>query len=264
MLAVLALAGCAPSPSPADPPPLLTGELRQDRSQVEERAATAVLTAPEGAAPVEVTGLRLLLPGYSGASRSEQSTLFEPGRTVALRSGYGDPDCAQGADGPVEALLDVEGAPAPVRVVLADPAGRAPALHERECAARRATALAPLAWAPAWRTEGAGADLVSVGPLQVGPVTAGQPVTVETISSTTLFAYAAPLPLVLAPGESATLEVRLTPARCDLHAVAEDKQGFAPRVTLRVGGEVLTAPAWVPREQRQVPTGALLQRCGTG
>ncbi|CAA9413885.1 MAG: hypothetical protein AVDCRST_MAG35-1594, partial [uncultured Quadrisphaera sp.] len=263
-LALAALAGCAapPAPAPAAEPPALSGAFGQSRSQLEPRLAKATLTLAEGAAPVEVTALQLLVPGFTPAAPTAKDSRFTPGRTIALPAPYGEPDCAADPAGaPVEAVLTVRGAPEPVRLALDDPSDRAGGLHERECAAARVAELAPLAWQEGWATAGAGPDLVSVGRLDVGPVTGDAPVTVEALGTTTLFGYEAALPVTVAPGERATLEVRLVPARCDPHAVAEDKQGFAPPVDLRVGDEALSARAWVPLEQRRVALDALTARC---
>lgn len=262
-----ALAGCAAPTEPTAPPaepPALTGAFGQSRSQLEPRLAKATLTLAEGAAPVEVTALQLVVPGFTPAAPTAKDTRFEPGRTIALPAPYGEPDCAADPTGTtVEALLTVRGAAEPVRLALDDPSDRAGGLHERECAAARVAEIAPLAWQEGWTTAGAGPDLVSVGRLDVGPVTGDEPVTVEALGTTTLFGYEAALPVTVAPGESATLEVRLVPARCDPHAVAEDKQGFAPPVDLLVGEEVLSARAWVPLEQRRVALDALTARCAS-
>jgi hypothetical protein len=263
--ALAVLAGCATPPSAPAPdvePPPLTGTFGQSRSQLEPRLAKATLTLAEGAAPLEVTALELRVPGFTPAGPTPKDTRFEPGRTIALPAPYGEPDCTADATGrPVEAVLTVTGAAEPVRVVLDDPADRAGGLRERECAAQRVAELAPLAWQQRWTTAGSGPDLVSVGRLDVGPVTGDAPVTVVGLGATTLFGYEAALPVTVAPGERATLEVRLAPARCDPHAVAEDKQGFAPPVVLRVGEEELTARAWVPLGQRQAALDALSARC---
>ena len=259
-----ALAGCAAPAAPTTPvePPPLTGTFGQSRSQVEPRLAGATLTLAEGAAPVRVTALQLLVPGFTPAGATAKDTRFEAGRAIALPAPYGEPECAADTAGrPVEAVVTVAGADEPVRVVLDDPSDRAGGLRERECAAQRVAQLAPLAWQEAWTTAGTGPDLVSVGRLDVGPVTGDAPVTVEALGTTTLFGYEAALPVTVAPGERATVEVRLVPARCDPHAVAEDKQGFAPPVALRVGDEELTARAWVPLAQRQVALDALSARC---
>ncbi len=265
VLLLLGAAACTEDPVPVPAPPL-TGVFEQGRSQVEERTAKAVITVPEGADPVEVTGLELLLPGFTGPGAKARTTTLEPGRTVALEGAYGEATCAGDPQRQqVQVRIAVAGREDPVLVTLDDPDARAGRILQRECAAQRVAALAPLTWQPGWTTRGTGGDLVAVGHLDVGPVTGTEPVTVEGIGATPLFSYAATAaPLTVAPGERASVAVHVTPTRCDPHAVAEDKLGFAPTVTLRVGQEVLTAAVWVPREQRAVPLAALAERCAAG
>ena len=85
--------------------------------------------------------------------------------------------------------------------------------------------------------------------------------TVEGLDPTARFSFDVAGPVVVAPGESATLDVRVTPLGCDPLAATDEPTGFAPRLRLRVGGEELTTPVRVPGERRQVLRDVVVERC---
>lgn len=270
-LAVVALAGCSTAgtatstPAP-DPPPAVTGAFQQNRAQIESGEVSVLLSVPEGAPPLEVGEMSVRLPGFAPGRARRQDYPIGGGQAVALPAVPGRATCAPIArsDRPV-AVISVPGRTDPVRVRLSDEDGQLPQVAARECEAARARAAVPAAWRPGWTTEGAGADLVAVGTLRLGPVAGRSRVTVVGLGSTPLFDYEVQgAPLVLAPGESADAAVRLRAARCDAHAVAEDKVGFGPLLTIRAGGGDLRGRVWVAADQRAAPLAALEQRCAAG
>ena len=271
-LAAVALAGCstagpAPSAPPApDPPPAVSGAFQQNRSQIESGGVSVLLSVPDGAPPLAVGEMSVLLPGFAPGPARRQDYTVGGGQTVALPAVPGRATCAHLArtDRPV-AVISVPGRSEPVRVRLSDEDGQLRQVAARECEAARARALVPAVWLPGWTTEGSGADLVAVGTLSLGPVTGRSRATVVGLGSTPLFDYEVEgAPLVLASGERADAAVRLRVARCDAHAVAEDKVGFGPLLTVRGGGGDLRGRVWVAADQRAAPLAALEQRCAAG
>ena len=266
-----ALAGCTSAPAqpppPSDPPPAVTGAFQQNRSQIESGEVSVLLTVPEGAPPLEVGEMSVRLPGFAPGPARRQDYAVGGGQSVALPAVPGRATCAQRAPGdrPV-ALIGVPGRSDPVDVVLSDEDGQLAQVAARGCEAARARALVPAAWLPGWTTEGSGADLVPVGTLRLGPVAGRSRVTVAGLGPTPLFDYEIEgAPLVLAPGERVDVVVRLRAARCDAHAVAEDKVGFGPLLTVRAGGgAALRGRVWVAADQRATPLAALEQRCAAG
>ncbi|MEU6134559.1 hypothetical protein [Nocardioides sp. NPDC047086] len=112
-------------------------------------------------------------------------------------------------------------------------------LLDRDCAERTLTDAADVTVGEP-RVEGAGRQSVLVLPVTFTPTEALPDVTFDGWEGTVLFQLAsetptwprsAPHPMT---GEPATLELRVLPARCDPHALADDKVGSLFRV--HVGG----------------------------
>lgn len=271
-LVVAVLAGCSsaePEPAttpPTDPPPAVTGAFQQNRAQLESGEVSVLLSVPDGAAPVTVADLSVRLPGFTPGAPRQQDYTVGGGQTVALPALPGRATCAPLRRGDhLVAVLDVQGRSEPVRVRLTDEDHQLAVVAARECEASRVHALVAATWLPGWTTEGSGADLVSVGTLRLGPVTGRSPVTVAGLGSTPLFDYELEgAPLVLAPGDRVDASVRLRPARCDAHAVAEDKVGFGPLLTVTSGGHDLRGRVWIAQDRRAAPLAALEQRCAAG
>lgn len=112
-------------------------------------------------------------------------------------------------------------------------------LLDRDCAERTLTEAADITVGEP-RVEGGGKQSVFVLPVTFAPTEALPEVTFDGWEGTVLFQLAAetptwpratPEPMT---GEPATLELRVMPARCDPHALADDKVGSLFRV--HVGG----------------------------
>lgn len=269
-LVVVVLAGCSTAPAQPppviDPPPAVSGAFQQNRAQLESGEVSVLLSVPDGAPPVTVADLSVSLPGFAPGAPEQQDYTIGGGQSVALPAVPGRATCA-----PITrrdhlvAVLDVQGRSEPVRVRLTDEDRQLPVVAARECEAGKLHVLVAATWLPGWTTEGSGADLVAVGRLRLGPVTGRSPVTVVGLGSTPLFDYEVEgAPLVLTPGERADVTVRLRPARCDAHAVAEDKLGFGPLLTVTSGGRDLRGRVWIAADRRAAPLSALEQRCAAG
>jgi len=273
-LAVLVLVGCSSGGTSTsgvagpgdDTAPALTGALLQYRRDVELGVVQVKLRVPDGASPLTVVGLELDAAAFPDAVPLEREVAMAAGRAVDLPVVHGAPDCAA-EPAPSSARVRLAGRSELLVVPLADPRDRLAGAAERVCRAEAVTAVLPAAWGPGWTTTatatGAAAEVV----LHLGPVAAGHRVRVESLAPTPLFSLAladpSALPAELGPGEFRDVVVRWEPARCDPHAVAEDKRGFAPVLAVALDGEE-AAPVlqWVPQEQRATATAVLLDRCG--
>ncbi|NYI78581.1 hypothetical protein [Nocardioides panzhihuensis] len=112
-------------------------------------------------------------------------------------------------------------------------------LLDRDCAERTLTEAAEITVGEP-RTEGAGKQSVFVLPVTFAPTGALPDVTFDGWEGTVLFQLdpgtptwprSTPVPMT---GEPTTLELRVLPARCDPHALADDKVGSLFRI--HVGG----------------------------
>jgi hypothetical protein len=145
--------------------------------------------------------------------------------TAEVRVALGEAD----AHGPATtAVLDVS-----------DPHGRLGIVHAEECALRRISEGATLRVEALDRPADANDPaLLTIG---IEPEPAGPEVLVVRVGATTLMAPAdggeAWTGTALAAQDSRRLRLDVVPARCDPHAVAEDKRGTFVPVHTVVGGE---------------------------
>lgn len=259
----------APDPQPqrSAEPAQVSAELQQYRRD-EALHQLQVKVAGVGTREVVIDRVALTLPGFDDVPAFEPGTVLAPGRRADLRVVYGAARCE--GDRPVSAegaevvRLDLDGADQPVEVEASDPRGLLVRLAEQECARRAVTDAVPLSFLDAWSPLGSGDDLTVAGVLRVGP--ASDDAALASIDGTTLFGIttATSLPLELS-GPAVDVPVAVAPQRCDPHAVAESKRGYAFRVGVSLdGAEPVLVTVDVPAEQRPVLEAALLERCGLG
>lgn len=288
-VATLLLAGCSTTsgpdrlaPSTAAPtgaPTGLTADLVQQRSDVELGQVQVELTLDGGAPPLEVTGLRLVSSAFPAAEpggRALAGLPVAPGAAVDLPVVLGGPAACTPEESRDPSGEDAPPLPATAVLALArgstalvdlPDAGRYLArAHAEACTRVAAAAVVPARWDPAWTTTGTGADLRATGVLHLGPVAPGGSAVLEGVESTPLFHWRLPGgPVRLEAGRSADVTVVLDPARCDAHALADDKRGFGPQLRLALdGAPAVPVRLWVPREDRAVATDALVVACSGG
>ena len=71
-----------------------------------------------------------------------------------------------------------------------------------------------------------------------------------------------PIERAIAPGDAAfVLEVPLEPGRCDLHAIAEDKQGTIFRLRATLVDEPIDLVLPAPEAQREALLDWVVERC---
>lgn len=156
-----------------------------------------------------------------------------------------------------------------------DPLGQLERLDAPACDLQRfEEQIAALSWLPPRIPADGGGPAVLR--LEVAPVEqpGAQRGTLETVTATTLLTPVdasgerlelLPLDLPIARGDGTTVvEVPLEPGRCDLHAIAEDKQGTIFRVLGELDGAPIELVLVSPRAQREALLDWVVARCGTG
>ncbi|TQL67792.1 hypothetical protein FB381_1675 [Nocardioides albertanoniae] len=144
-------------------------------------------------------------------------------------------------------------------------------LLDRDCAERSLTEAADITVGDP-RFEGNGRQSVFVLPVTFAPTGASSEVTFDGWEGTVLFQLApgtptwpqaAPRPMT---GEAKTLEMRVVPARCDPHALADDKVGGLFRVHVAGPGIAADAAYFLPlsKAQRSALYDFLPLHCGWG
>lgn len=285
VLLVGLLAGCsvdrddAAAPATSPSPTAVQGlsaDLVQQRADVELGRIQLELELAEGAAPLDVTGVQLRSAAFHAAAatgRVSAGVRVAAGSVVDVPVALGaaadctpqesrDPSGEQAAPLPATAVLTLsDGSTA--TAALPDAHRYLARAHAEACTAAAAAAVVPARWDPVWTTTGTGADLRATGVLHLGPVAPGGAAALEGIGSTPLFHWRLPGgPVRLEAGQSADVAVVLDPARCDAHALADDKRGFGPQLQLSLdGAPAVPVRLWVPRSDRAVAADALVAAC---
>lgn len=140
-------------------------------------------------------------------------------------------------------LRDATGAVSQVTVAVTDPFGVLTRNNDEQCVAQAANAVAGFRFAPDLRPTADGraavVDLV-ITPRHPGDTTAKQTLSLDGVGGTTLLAEDAVAPWphgleIAADQPERVVPLGLRPARCDPHAVAEDKVGTLIPIHVTVG-----------------------------
>lgn len=268
---LLAASACTPAPgqqpgnssgtsaasASSSPGSSLTAELNQFRDNYGKQIIEIQLSNTTSA-PLTALGAELASPMFRPGSvwkAGPGGTDIPPGQTKSLPARLQDPSCQEPAEGPADDPA-ASGAPAEVRVSFrqgsatfnewlpaSDPFGVLARNYAELCLAQDAARVAVIGLAP--DLEVAADARTAVVRLTVSPrdAGAGTPyrLTIERIEGTTLLAEAPESPwphgvMVVAGGADAEYRLRIRPARCDAHAVAEDKVGTLLPLLVNVGG----------------------------
>lgn len=275
LLAALAVGGCsAPGPRQDGTPSARASgpSVRAAVDQFRDGYATGTIVlqlTDAGAAGFTVVRATLVDPRFDGATVWTGSTVFAPGQTTSLPAVAARPRCSDAA------ASSAHDAGPSVRVLLADgtehlvpaedPHGVLARIHADGCFAATVASAGSLAFDDTL-TPGAQPG-VAVLTLRVGAPDGGGPsvrLVLESVAGTTLLdedpGRPWPRGVVLAPGTAVTLAVR--PARCDPHAVAEDKVGTLVPLTLAADGQTGVVKVAAPPALRAAIYAFVAAACG--
>jgi hypothetical protein len=267
LLAASAMQGCTPAPgqqpgspsgtSAASARSPLTAELNQFRDNYGKQIIEIQLSNITSAT-VTVLGVELASPMFRQGSvwqAAAGGTDIPPGQTKSLPAQLQDPSCQDPAEEPTDDPA-AAGAPAEVRVSVrqssatiderlpaSDPFGVLARNYAEMCLTQDAARVAVIGLAPDLEVAADARTAVvrlTVTPRETGAGTPGR-LTIERIEGTTLLAEPPESPwphgvMVVAGGAAAEYRLRIRPARCDAHAVAEDKVGTLLPLLVNIGG----------------------------
>jgi hypothetical protein len=241
-----ALAGCA-SDASGDVPAGIDVSVHQNRPDTEDRRLQVRITNGSDA-PFTVTALTFSSPSFADPAPYEKApSTVSAGGVLDLPVSLTEPVCDESNATPVVRLeYDHDGHSGEASVTPADPLNQLDGISQRDCLERDMDAVATISEPDAIRTEAVDGRLVAFVDLAVQPTGASGSFTVNAVDDTVLFGLfdpTRPTPLDSLPlnlrvdgrDEPATLTIPLVPARCDAHAVAEDKRGTLLPLRVQVG-----------------------------
>ncbi|MBP1231492.1 hypothetical protein JOE40_001136 [Arthrobacter sp. PvP102] len=254
-----AMQGCSPQPQAPGP---LTAELNQFRDSYGTGIIEIQLsnTANEPVTVLSAEVSTSLFPAGTAWHAQAEGTEVPPGQTKSLPArlpapacghpGTDEPETAEGAEtgpgsAPAEVTVSVRqgSTTREERLTAADPFGVLARNYSELCLAQDAGEIADIGLAP--DLEVAADGRTAVVRLRVTPRSAGagasRTLTIERIEGTTLLAEAQgnpwPRSITVATGAAPReLRLHIRPARCDPHAVAEDKVGTLLPLRADAGG----------------------------
>lgn len=236
------LVGCAPAAPPVPAPTGVTVTVMQDRLDIARNEASVRVTNG-GADPIALTSLRYATPTLAGSIDWAGEQQIPAGSTRSITFTLPDTDCAgDAADaGTATLAFATPAGTATTDLAVTDPYGFLGTHAAVACFSRRLEAAASLTL-ESIATKTTADGLVAAMSVSVD-VKDGQSVRIDSVKSTTLLQPAGggwtwePARTVDA-GAPAIVELDAAPARCDLHAIAEDKVGTRFDTTVTILGDV--------------------------
>lgn len=238
-----AVTGCADA-APAALPDGVAVEVLQGRTDY-TTGTLVIRVVNESDADLGLSRASLAWPGFSEAAVWERGTTVRAGTTVDLRAPVPEVDCGGTGAGEASADLTVVDGDRHGRVTVpvTDPLSTLGRLHKAGCITAGVDRVATISVSPPV-IEGNGRGSVAVLGLTVVPTGADGRVEIDRASSTPLLhpdparyptTESWPLGLTVdAASGPVTTELRIVPARCDAHAIAEDKVGTVLDLTVRL------------------------------
>lgn len=285
VVASTALSGCSPAaPSDLDsialPGPVTVADVTVTaevyRSRIDPaRGGMQLSVRNDSAVPLTIVGTRLESPALQQPIVRERTTVIGPGLTRDLALTLAPAACPADGPEPPQAVLIVQlidGSTAEVAVPTVDRIGQWAEWVAAECfAAAVAERVGITMRHDATRDEGALIGLL----LDIAPRSGASEAEVElvSLSDTVLFGLVqasdgarvtkAPLPTGTGGGAAAvSIPLLLTPARCDAHALADDKQGTLFRIDVALDGEPGTVTIAADPATRGALYDAFRRACG--
>jgi hypothetical protein len=238
-----ALAGCStgtpatdagPSATPAEDIGGLRVEVRQGRFDVPD-GVLVVSFANDGDETVTVARVVVRSPALEPGMERTRPFDLGPGDRLDVRMPLTPSVCDARPDTVVAVELrgGVHGDGVAVEAVLrpSDPHDTMARIGDRDCLAQSVAAAAAIVLPERLRVTGSGSDARAVIDVRVEPAASGDmALAIERVLGTTLIGSesggAWPVGLEIAAGDApANIELPVRPARCDAHAIADDKRG---------------------------------------
>ena len=235
-----ALTACTPATTaPDDGPAGVSASVVQDRTQI-ATGTMSVEVHNDGSDPFVVTSMDYADPRLAGAVTWSGTLTVPSGSKRDVSFSVPSPVCDAGDSGQtghVRLSFKADAEQATADYPVEDPYGFVASHLATACFSATLAQHASVTLTDV-TTAGAGGTEIAVMHVQV-TVTGDDAVRIESAESTTLLqpevgGWMWPIDTTVQPGTSRTIDLRTIPARCDPHAIAEDKVGtrFDTSVTI--------------------------------
>lgn len=186
------------------------------------------------ATPVTVERLAFTAPTLEGELTHDEPFELSGGEAIAIRIDIPGSRCdVPAAAGTVALAIATDGGTATGALTPDDPFDTLARLNNADCLAESVASVAEITMPEHLRSTGVGVDRRAVIDVQVTPVASGSgsaSMRIDHVANTTLLSNESgaewPLGIEVAAGDQPfTIELPVKPARCDAHAIADDKRG---------------------------------------
>jgi hypothetical protein len=277
ILLIAVVSGCATTaPSQALPSGLGVSVYQTRTDYAVRRLEVSVTNATGG--PVQITRVQFRSEQFTEpVDWQKDSTTVVDGATVDLPVLLAEPNCAATSLVPtVEFDYVLASGVSGTAVTIADDRiDRLPALHAEDCMVHAVAEVVALSATTAPRSSVRDGRAVVELDLTAEPTGAEGAIVVDSLAGTTLFVPVDPAtgtPVtsyridrpILGTDPASVITLTLTPARCDPHAVAEDKRGTFMPLTVEAGGQSGRIYIGVSDAVRGALYTFIGEACGTG
>ncbi|MCX2746753.1 hypothetical protein OOZ51_02855 [Arthrobacter sp. MI7-26] len=269
-ITVASTAGCSATPEPraTTPASALTVQLNQFRDNYSTHIIE-IQFSNLGPDTITVVGAALRTAGFDGTigwTSGADGTAIPPGQTKSLPVQLPSATCPPGSS---ESTVDyvLAGSDHVYSETVTDPFGVLARNNSELCLERGASEIASLELLPALDPgPGKGSATMTI---TVKPHGGTGSMTIESIGETTLLAAdpGSPWPhsvVIHGTDKDSTLSLRIRPARCDPHAVAEDKVGTLMPLQVTVNGVAGTIKVAAGNALRGSIYDFVTKSCGDG
>jgi hypothetical protein len=225
-----------------------------------------VVTTNDGPTEIVVTGIALRAEHFEGYPLEVKTSRIQAGSTVAVKTDFGEVvDCA--APGPLSASVTMElqlepSGPVQRFDIPVDPEPL-DVIRISDCNGRLIAESVDVAFADHWTVDGTSIDI----DLVVDRDRSTETITVASVAGMILFGMdpvtpSAPSIAVLGPDEEEVrIPVRLTLARCDVHAVSQAPDGYSFRTWVAVGESEPILTTVLPHDRLQIQLESFVLEC---
>jgi hypothetical protein len=252
-----ACTGPAPSSKAPAPPSMNLSFVQQRIDEGTPRAQLRVVSRAKS--DIVVTGIGLDWSGYGARFANDYRTTIHPHQTLDLPMVLPTPVCSEGS-APAYGVVELGGTTVRMRL---DASGQrfARSIWQGACAKKYVTDRVDITYGATWRRVGSGSSAALAGTLRLTRRETPRAIRLLDIRGSVLLSLRLPRRVLLrSDSASADYPLRLSPVRCDEHALGQSTQTFVFRASVQFGDSKPVSFILEPDRQTKAVAGHLLVR----